>query len=46
MKALRPSCIKIINPDPEQIKRCLTHIDNNGFVWLRDHPLSEQKMTK
>ena len=49
MKALRPSCIKIINPDPEQIKRCLTYIDNNGFVWLRDHPLSEQKndqMTK
>lgn len=43
MQELRPSCIKIINPDPSQVRRCLNYIDSNGWVWLRDHPLSEQK---
>jgi len=42
-QALQPGGIKIINPDPEQIRRCLTYIDPNGVVVLRDHPLSEQK---
>lgn len=42
-KALGPSAIKIINPDIEQIRRCLSYIHPNGVVVLRDHPLSEQK---
>ena len=43
MKALRPGVIKIVNPDPDQVKRALEAIDPGGYVWLRDHPLSEQK---
>lgn len=43
MAALRPSSIKIINPDPNQARRCLEYIDPAGVVVLRDHPLSEQK---
>jgi hypothetical protein len=43
MRDLRPSSIKIINPDVNQVRRCLTYIDPFGVVVLRDHPLSEQK---
>lgn len=43
MADLGPSSIKIINPDPNQVRRCLTYIDPFGVVVLRDHPLSEQK---
>lgn len=43
MAKLRPSSIKIMNPDPAQIQRALTWIDPNGVVVLRDHPMSEQK---
>lgn len=43
MGALRPAVIKIVNPDPDQIRRALNAIDSGGYVWLRDHPLSEQK---
>ena len=43
MKRLRPSSIKVIDPDPNYIRRCLTYIDTAGVVVLRDHPLSEQK---
>lgn len=43
LRDLRPSSIKIINPDPSQVRRCLTYIDPAGLVVLRDHPLSEQK---
>jgi hypothetical protein len=42
-KLLGAAGIKIINPDPEQIRRCLGYINPNGVVGLRDHPLSEQK---
>jgi hypothetical protein len=42
-KRLAPSVIKIIDPDPNFAHDCLSYIDPNGFVWLRDHPLSEQK---
>ena len=42
MRDLGPGCIKIINPDPNYVAQCLSYIDRNGIVWLRDHPLSEQ----
>lgn len=41
--ALKPSSIKIIDPDPNFAVRCMSWLDPNGVLVLRDHPLSEQK---
>ena len=41
--ALKPSSIKIIDPDPGFAVRCMSWLDPNGVLVLRDHPLSEQK---
>ena len=42
--ALRPPAIKLVDPDPEVVRRCLGLVHpNGGVVVLRDHPLSEQK---
>lgn len=43
MADLKPSVVKLVDPDPNEVRRCYERIDSNGFVWLRDHPLSEQK---
>lgn len=43
IQALKPFILKIVDPDPNLAKRALDWIDPNGFVWLRDWALSEQK---
>lgn len=43
IRALKPSCVKIVDPDPERVRQCLEWIDPNGVVILRDWALSEQK---
>lgn len=43
IEALRPASVKIVDPDPNVVRRVLRAIDPNGVVVLRDHPLSEQK---
>jgi len=43
MKALRPGSIKIVDPSRDRCERCLSYLDPNGLLVLRDHPLSEQK---
>lgn len=40
IQELKPFCVKIINPDPNKALWVLQH---SQYVWLRDHPLSEQK---
>lgn len=43
IKALRPSAIKLVDPDPERVRQCLEWVHPNGVVVLRDWALSEQK---
>lgn len=43
IKALKPSVIKLVDPDPERVRQCLEWVDPNGVVVLRDWALSEQK---
>ena len=43
IQALRPSSVKLVDPDPERVRQCLSWIDPNGVVVLRDWALSEQK---
>lgn len=43
IEQLKPPAVKIVDPDPNVVKRVLAAIDPNGVVILRDHPLSEQK---
>jgi murein DD-endopeptidase MepM/ murein hydrolase activator NlpD len=43
IQQLKPFVLKIVDPDPNLAKRALEWIDPNGFVWLRDWALSEQK---
>lgn len=40
---LKPNVVKIVDPDPNVVRRVLAAIGPNGLVGLRDHPLSEQK---
>lgn len=48
IQKLKPFILKIVDPDPNLAKRALDWIDPNGYIWLRDWALSEQKsdMTK
>ena len=43
IEALRPASVKIVDPDPNVVRRVLRAIDPHGVVVLRDRPLSEQK---
>lgn len=43
IQALKPSAIKLVDPDPERVRQCLEWVDPNGVVVLRDWALSEQK---
>lgn len=43
IETLRPPAVKIVDPDPNVVRRVLNALDPSGVCILRDHPLSEQK---
>lgn len=42
IEALKPAAVKILDPDPNVVRRVLAALDPAGVCILRDHPLSEQ----